>query len=88
MVAKNNSSVSNSDDEIINEVKKVFAESLNKNIKDISLDGDFFLDLGGTSLDYFMVISQIEERYNINISLNEKPLTSVKSVAEYIRNKQ
>ena len=88
MVAKNNSSVSDSDDEIINEVKKVFAESLNKNIKDISLDGDFFLDLGGTSLDYFMVISQIEEIYNINISLSEKPLTNVNSIVEYIRNKQ
>ena len=76
------------EDEINKTVKKYFAIALDKSIEDIALDADFFLDEGGTSLDYFALISKLQNDFNVNIvSSEENPLHTVRQVSDYLRSR-
>ena len=60
--------------------------TVNKEVKE--LEADFFLDLGGTSLDYFTLVSDIHEEFGIDIySANEFSLSSIKAISDYIKSK-
>ena len=72
-------------DEISNKIKEYFAVALNKGVEDIASESDFFLDEGGTSLDYYVIVSQIQEDFGVNISDSSTPLNTVKDIATYIR---
>jgi acyl carrier protein len=54
-------------DFIIKSFKKVLM------VDTVSKDSNFFFDLGGSSLDYFSLISLLNQHFNINITFeNEK----------------
>ncbi len=79
--------VSSSDlDEVTNKVKEIFSNTLNHEVN--NLDGDIFLDLGGTSLDYFAIVSLIHDEFGVDIySVANNSLTSINSISEYIKSK-
>ena len=57
--------------EILDFIIKSFKEVLM--VDTVSKDSNFFFDLGGTSLDYFSLISLLNQHFNINITfLDEK----------------
>ena len=72
--------------EITNRLKKVFAEILGIDIKEISNDSDFFLDLGGTSLDYMALLLKIEQEFEIAISFEKKSFSTIKEFYNYLVN--
>ena len=76
------------EDEINKTVKKYFAVALDKSVEDIALDADFFLDEGGTSLDYFALISKLQSDFNVNlVATDENPLHTVRQVSDYLRSR-
>ena len=57
--------------EILDFIIKSFKEVLM--VDTVSKDSNFFFDLGGSSLDYFSLISLLNQKFNINITFeNEK----------------
>lgn len=73
------------DDEISFRIKELFGVALNKTPEEISSDADFFLDEGGTSLDFFVIVGKIQDEYGVNISSIDNQPHSVKDIANYIR---
>lgn len=73
-------------DELTKKVLELFALSLNKKPSEISLTSDFFTEEGGTSLDYFALLSDIQKEFNITFSENiDGNLNTVLSLADYIK---
>ena len=73
--------------EIEERIRSFFMIALNKDINEIGKDDSFFLDLGGTSLDYFMIISMIEKEFGKKIPTESLKYDSVKSISEYLEGK-
>ena len=74
------------EDEINKTVKKYFAVALDKKAEDIALDADFFLDEGGTSLDYFALTAKLQNDFGVSLVSNEEnPLHTVRQVSDYLR---
>ena len=74
------------EDELNKKVKYYFGIALNKKTEDIALDADFFLDEGGTSLDYFALISKLQNDFGVSLISNEEnPLHTVRQVSDYLR---
>lgn len=75
-----------SDDALYEEVRGALAKVLGKRTEEIAGAADFFLDLGGTSLDYFALISALREEYEIQFPLSEgNTITTADGFYEYIR---
>ncbi len=73
--------------EITQLVRKMFATALDQNPEELSADGDFFLDYGGTSLDYFTILAKLKEDYLIAFPASEDGnLNSIKGLSSYIEN--
>lgn len=71
--------------EIEKTVRKAFSEALGKQPEEIGYETDFFLDEGGTSLDFFAVLSALHEAYQIPFPIVEgKTTVSMKELCEYI----
>ena len=51
------------------QIRDMFAAALNKSADEISANADFFLDEGGSSLDYFAMISQMQQEFAVSISM-------------------
>ena len=75
----------NEDDEISFRIKELFAVALAKKPEELSNESDFFLDEGGTSLDYFVIVSKIQDEYGVNITSSENEPHSIKDIANFIR---
>lgn len=69
-------------------IKKIFADALNKDQKHIKNNLHFFLDLGGTSLEYCTCITKIENAFNIELNMDDKKCFTVSDFSNYIVNKQ
>jgi acyl carrier protein len=68
------------------EVAKCFAEALEKDAKEISVTASFFGELEGTSLDYYMLLGILKNKYSIELNeSNMGKLLTVKDFCEYIR---
>lgn len=52
-------------------LRELFAEILRMPPEEVSDTGHFLNDLGGTSLDYFTLISEINERFGVTLSFEE-----------------
>ena len=76
------------DNEITNRIKKVFAEVLGTNPKDIDEESDFFLELGGTSLDYMSLLLKMEQEFETTITFKEKSFSTVKEFYDYLISKE
>ena len=72
--------------ETTSRLKRIFAEVLGKDIKEISDESDFFLDLGGSSLDYMTLLLKIEQEFETAISFKEKSFSTVKEFYNYLVN--
>ncbi len=54
--------------------------------KTVDKDADFFIDVGGTSLEYFTLITYIQEEFDLIIPLtNDKKLTSIDDFVKYVK---
>lgn len=66
-------------------VRQFFAIALNKKPEDIAYTSDFFLDEGGTSLDYFAMTSQLQQEFEISFPADlEKSMNTIKDLCEFI----
>ena len=89
LIEYNDINVSNNNDvdpKILNGVKECIAECLNIDIKDVLDNSDFFFDLNGSSLDYFDLVSRINDKFNIKLQFENDSLhTSFKLAKEVER---
>ena len=68
-------------------VRAIFAETLNKSADEIGDEAHFFFDLGGTSLDYFALVSAVRKEFDLPFPSTEQgTLSTVKGFCEYIQN--
>ena len=71
--------------ELEKQVAKCFAKALSK---EVGKKDDFFLDAGGTSLDYFALISYIQEEFELAITLSsDVKLTTIEDFCIYLKEK-
>ena len=75
-------------DEIVKRIKMLFSEILGQSIDQIGDDSDFFLELGGTSLDYMSLIMKMEQEFETTIILKERSYSTVKEFYNYIISKE
>ncbi len=71
--------------ELYSAVRAEFAAALGKSESDIGDDMHFFFDLGGSSLDYFTLVSNVRKKFGVNFPVtgNESPAT-VRKFCEYL----
>ncbi len=68
------------------DVQDIFAQVLQKSREEIAPDAHFFHDLGGTSLDYFMLADMLAEKYAVDIkAVAGKSLCTVREVCDFIK---
>ena len=77
------------DKKILDKVIELMASTLNKDISEISPNSNFFFDLGGNSLDYYNLISYIQEEFKVEINLDSNssyytPVTLAKLLEELV----
>ena len=71
------------DSEITAIIRKLFAELLDRPEEEIPLDAHFMNDLGGSSLDYFTLIGEIDKRFDIKLTFGADDIAY--SVADFSR---
>lgn len=70
-------------DALAKRLREFFAAALDRSAEDIADGADFFLDLGGTSLDYFGMIAAMETEFSVKI-LTEQNLSTVAAFHRYL----
>ena len=76
-------------DELTLALKAAFATALSRNEEDIPESADFFLDLGGSSLEYFAMVSELSQKLSLSFPTeNGKTLSTVREFRDYIRKNQ
>lgn len=85
------SSVRNTDDlseedGVSETVRLLFSTALNKPDAKIGADDDFFLDLDGTSLEYFALCAGIKEEFGVSVPMgSEESCRTVRRVLQFIK---
>ena len=70
-------------------MRECFAEVLGKAPDEIGLNDDFFVDLGGTSLDYFMLIDAIKTNFNVDFPIKDDfTLSTLHDLCEFIKSNE
>ena len=73
-------------DALESEVRRYFAVTLDREDDRIAADADFFVDLGGTSLDYLAMIARLGEEFGVSFPEEAgKGLNTVREIASFIR---
>ena len=72
-------------DELLCRVRAIVAQAVNRAEDDVAFDADFFLDLGGTSLDYFAMLTRLRDTFDAAFPFEETGLRSARRIADYIR---
>lgn len=73
-------------DPLCAEILSIFAAALGRPESDIGYTADFFLDLGGSSLDYLAMVSELRERFDADFPTEAgKSLGSIKELYDYIK---
>lgn len=74
------------DGERVEKVRKIFASALGKTPEEIGTDANFFYDLGGSSLEYFTVVAQVQSEFGVSFPQTSQPdAFSVEAVVRYIK---
>lgn len=74
------------DPDLLRRVTKQFAEALRIPAASVTPDAHFFYDLGGTSLDYFSMISAIQNEFQIGFpTAAGQSLSTVREFCRFIR---
>ena len=76
---------SNKNDEITLVIRNIFIKALKK--EKVDNKGDFFLDLGGSSLEFFSVVSDIYNEFSVDISKEGLTINSVETISGVIQKK-
>lgn len=64
----------------------LFAEALGKKAGEVNANSDFFLNLGGSSLEYYALLSLLENEFGVSISAEgSAPLSTPHQIAEKLR---
>ena len=75
-------------DPLYTEIRALFAQALSKKEEEILPSYNFFLDLGGTSLDYFALLSALKDRFGMEFPVNAgMSLATPDALYEYIKDK-
>lgn len=69
-------------------VMKIMADILGRDVKDIKAGSDFISELGGSSLDYFSLLKNIENEFDITLSFENRSARTPAEFAEYITKKK
>lgn len=70
---------------ILNKVVDIMASILDKKNDEIGIDANFFFDLGGSSLDYYNLISMITTEFKVEINLdNNSSFYTARSIAKML----
>lgn len=73
-------------DPLLSRVLEIFAAALEKDISEISPETDFFIDGGGTSLDYFAMLSRLSEEFSLQLPDGAgSQLATARAVAQYVK---
>ena len=73
-------------DELSRKIRAMFADALGKKEEDIGDDMHFFFDLGGSSLDYFAMVSDIHDVYPVDFpTAPEDCPCTVRQFCDYIK---
>ena len=74
------------DDELFEKIRGLYAGALDKEESDVGFLTDFFLDEGGTSLDYLTLLSLVENEFGITLPTSEEETSfSLRDVYEYLK---
>ncbi len=74
------------DGELTRRVKGYFAVALGKSADEIGTDSDFFLDEGGASLEYFALVTKLQEDFSVPFSTDTgRGATTVRAVVDYLK---
>lgn len=66
-------------------IRAMFAAALDRPEEEIADTADFFRDLGGTSLDYFAVVSRMQEEFGMTFpAAGEQSLSTVRQFSQFI----
>ena len=78
-----------SEEEVRRGVTRCFANTLDRPEEEITYTGDFFTTFGGESLDYFVLLGNLESMFDIELSSRDgSKLSSVKTLTRYIMDHQ
>ena len=73
-------------EELLKEVKSIFAEALSISEDELNEDAHFFFDLDGSSLDYLSIMADIQRKYEISFHQSEEGnLVTVREFCKYIQ---
>ena len=73
------------DKKILDKVIEIMASIVGKDTSEITPDSNFFFDLGGSSLDYYNLISLITTEFNVEINLdNNSSFYTPKTIAKML----
>lgn len=73
------------ENEITKTIRNIFAVALKKDLEEIGSQDDFFTDLGGSSLDYFGMVTEMNSEFNLSIPVGQSmELSTVESLSKYI----
>jgi len=71
--------------ELKEHVRTLFAQTLNIPAGEIADGDDFFLDKGGNSLDYFSIVMQLQNTYEVGFPTDaDRSLSTVEEIADFI----
>jgi acyl carrier protein len=73
--------------DLIARVRRVVANSLNISEDGVTANADYFSDLGGSSLDYFSMLSGIRDEFGIDVAKDAAGVTTVSGLCGYLRNR-
>ena len=77
------------EESVLESVKKIIAETLELDVKDIKEDNKLIADLGMESLDLVDLVVAFEDKYKVTIEDKDvKTLQTVKDIVTYIENKK
>ena len=67
-------------------LRAIFAEALQKGEEEIGIEDNFFSVLGGSSLDYFTLVSLIEKEMGVKIPVEmAQELSSIRAIEKYLQ---
>ncbi|MBR6271078.1 MAG: AMP-binding protein [Lachnospiraceae bacterium] len=72
-------------DELQQRILPVFAAATGRPIDEISPDSDFFMDLGGSSIDYFAMLSHLKDEFGVTLEPGQPELRTVRGIADRLR---
>ena len=74
-------------DALMVHLRQMIAVALDRQESEVAPQSDFFTDLGGTSLDYFALLSKLQEDFSLPFPQDgDKSLSTAQELYDYIRN--